>query len=89
MIYDGGNALGAPALDTAKRNYLPQVISIDVETATVMQAEQPLSVVDGKVATFATQYEVIKMVADRNGNPCVFICFPKIPCASDVQVVTV
>ena len=89
MIYDANNALGAPALDTAKRNYLPQVISIDVETATVIQAEQPLRCVDDKVVTFATQYEFIKMVADLKGNPCVFICFPKLPCASGVQVVTV
>jgi len=82
MIYDAINALGAPALDAAKRNYLPQVMSIDVETATVMQAEQPLRCVDDKVATFATQYEFIKMVTDHKGNPCVFICFPKLPCAN-------
>ena len=77
MIYDANNAFGALVFDAAKRNDITQVISIDVETATVTQAEQPVRVVDDKVVTFATQYEFIKMVADLKGNPCVFICFPK------------
>lgn len=75
MIYDASNATGAEVWDVEALEKIDQVLSVDTHYNEVVQAEQPLRVVDREFATRAIRFDSIRPIYGGGKMPVLFHCY--------------